>query len=354
MARITPQQRQRYGPFLTGSIPADVLKAIDDREVEDRLVQASGLLQRVAKAGAPGAGRQFGEQAQRILSARPRARTEQIVVAKMAKARVIGDPGMARALEQQARDELLAHPPAVRRFDPAAVIRKAKAAAQMLACFDQGGKLWGVVDPDCVEVLDGGDPGQPPADPASAGQAPPAGQVPPGGDPGAPVAKSARNGKQMKAVFDQQHRLIGMVDPDDVTMVITSMPGAKEAIGKAYARAVAKGRGAPAGRVAVYDERGRPMGWARPEDIADPDAQARNRGPVNAGGTTGMGQPRGTGPAEALPYDGPQQQRPGDAQTPDRQVIKAAQRAQRAPRAADGRVLLVRDLPPRNARRSGR
>ncbi len=359
MARITPQQRQRYGPFLTGSIRGDVLKAIDDQELEDRLVQASGLMQRVAKAATPGAGRQFGEQAQRILGARPRAETEQIVVAKMAKSRAMGDPAMAADLVQQARNELLAHPPAVRRFDPAAVVRKAKGAGQMLACFDQAGKLWGVCDPDDIEVVDGGDPGQAPADPAAAGQAPPAGQALPGGDPGAQVAKAAKSGKsgkQKRAVFDQQQRLIGMIDPELVTEVINDLPGAKEAIGKAYARAVARGRSArvtktaTAGRVAVYDERGRPMGYARPEDIADPDAQARNRGPVNAGGTTGMGQPRGTGPAASLPFDGPQSMLPGDAQTPGRQVIKAAQPR----RHPDGRIMLLRDLPPRNARRPGR
>jgi hypothetical protein len=340
MARITPQQRQRYGPFLTGSIPGDVMKAIDDRELEDRLAQASGLMQRVAKAATPGAGRQFGEQAQRILSARPRARTEQIVVAKMAKARALGNSPQAADLTRQAREELLLHPPAVRRFDPAAVVRKAKAGGQMLACFDQTGKLWGVCDPDDVEVVDAGDPGQAPADQAS-----PAGQAPSGGDPGttptapvAQVAKSAKGGK--RAIFDQQQRLIGMIDPELVTPVITDVPGAKEAIGKARARVVARAQGArvaktaPAGHVAAYDEHGRLMGYARPEDLADPAAQARNRGPVSAGGTNGLGAPRG----EAKPL-------PGDM--PGRTVVKAAQRA---PRTASGRVALLKDLPPRSAR----
>lgn len=54
-----------------------------------------------------------------------------------------------------------------------------------------------------------------------------------------------------------------------------------------------------------------------------PEAQAKDTGPVNAGGTTGMGQPRVTGPSEALPGDGPQAALPGDAQVPGRQVIKA-------------------------------
>jgi hypothetical protein len=55
---------------------------------------------------------------------------------------------------------------------------------------------------------------------------------------------------------------------------------------------------------------------ADPADLkgpGSPEAQAWNTGPVNAGGTTGMGQPRASGPQRALP---------GDAQ--DRTVVKAA------------------------------
>src|SRR5208282_3707707 len=44
---------------------------------------------------------------------------------------------------------------------------------------------------------------------------------------------------------------------------------------------------------------------------ASPEAQAKNTDPVNAGGTTGMGQPRVTGPDAALPGDGPQATLPG-------------------------------------------
>jgi hypothetical protein len=331
MARITPQQRQRYGPFLTGSVPGEVLKAIDDRELEDRLVQAVGLMQQVAKAATPGAGRQYGEQAQRILSARPRAQTEQVVAAKIAKAAALGpNSPQAADLTRQAREELLLNPPAKRRFDPGAIIRKAKAAAQMLACFDQGGKLYGVCDPDDVEMVDAGQPGQAPAD-----QEPPAGQSVPGADPAAQVAK-AKGAKQMRAIFDQQHRLIGMIDPDKVTPVTDSLPGAKEAIGKAYARTVAKAA--------------MPEGWTCPEchtaiapNITEhrcnaPAAQARNTGPVNAGGTTGMG--RTTGRGENIPP------LPGDV--PGRMVTKATYGPPR--RNPDGSIALLRDLPPRSAR----
>jgi hypothetical protein len=55
---------------------------------------------------------------------------------------------------------------------------------------------------------------------------------------------------------------------------------------------------------------------------ASPEAQARDSGPVNAGGTTGMGAPRTTGPAEAAPADGPQGKLPGDV--PGRAVVKSS------------------------------
>jgi hypothetical protein len=146
MARITPQQRQRYGPLLTGSVPGAVLGAIDDQELEDRLSQAAGLMQQVAKAATPGEGRQAGEQARRILAARPRAETEQIVVAKMAKARRLGDSPQAAALERQARNELLDHPPAVRRHDARGAVAKAASKPkpdddQLIALYDADGVL---------------------------------------------------------------------------------------------------------------------------------------------------------------------------------------------------------------------
>ena len=56
---------------------------------------------------------------------------------------------------------------------------------------------------------------------------------------------------------------------------------------------------------------------------ASPEMQAKNSGPINAGGVSGMGQPRVTGPDSALPGDGPQATLPGDAQTPGRKVIKS-------------------------------
>lgn len=57
------------------------------------------------------------------------------------------------------------------------------------------------------------------------------------------------------------------------------------------------------------------------KETASPDEQARNAGPVNAGGTTGLGEPRTTGPAASLPADGPQAALPGDV--PGRTVVKS-------------------------------
>jgi hypothetical protein len=58
-----------------------------------------------------------------------------------------------------------------------------------------------------------------------------------------------------------------------------------------------------------------------PEVLRSAEARARNTGPVKAGGTTGLGKPRQTGPAAASPADGPQRAMPGDLA--DRAVIKS-------------------------------
>lgn len=60
------------------------------------------------------------------------------------------------------------------------------------------------------------------------------------------------------------------------------------------------------------------------KETATPEAQAADTGPVNAGGTTGLGEPRTTGPAASLPADGPQASLPGDLA--GRTVVKGALR----------------------------
>jgi hypothetical protein len=86
------------------------------------------------------------------------------------------------------------------------------------------------------------------------------------------------------------------------------------------------------GKADVLDAAGRPIGTISPQggfvqqgyageqQTLNAAAQARNTDPVRAGGTTGMGTPRKTGPAASLPGDGPQAKLPGDS---DRAVIKA-------------------------------
>jgi len=277
MARITPQQRQRYGPLLTGSVPGDVLKAIDDQELEDRLVQAHGLMQQVAKAATPGEGRRSGEQARRILAARPRAETEQIVVAKMAKARRLGDSPQAAALERSARDELLSHPPAVRRDARGAVAKAASKPKpdddQLIPLYDAEGVLRYVGYPrDLQPVI----PAAPAASRSAPRQAPPPARPQQATAAGAQVAKVAAAAKataaeqvikglgpQWMPVYDWTGRLGGAVRRSDVTAL-----GAGQVL-----------KGAAAAFANVYDARRRRVGtapMARIVHLADLSGQ-RNR-----------------------------------------------------------------------------
>jgi hypothetical protein len=90
---------------------------------------------------------------------------------------------------------------------------------------------------------------------------------------------------------------------------------------------VAKARAANVrepGLLGVWTAKGALVGVIDRSDVhpvLTPEEQAANRGPAWVGGTTGMGEPRVTGPDAALPADGPQQSLPGDV--PGRQVVKA-------------------------------
>ena len=96
----------------------------------------------------------------------------------------------------------------------------------------------------------------------------------------------------------------GFVSPDAITRGNhgrpgepgSGKPGEDRGTGRVPAGGAAEeqvAKAVPAGHVAVRDEHGQAHGYVRPEDLTDPaTAQARNRGPVKAGGTTGMGQPR--------------------------------------------------------------
>lgn len=108
----------------------------------------------------------------------------------------------------------------------------------------------------------------------------------------------------LMAVYDCTGKLVGAVDEAQVIPVTDA-----EIVAKA----------ASAGMTAMYSEQGKAVGFTHPGAV-----QPVSNVTVNAGGTTGMGTPRVTGPAEALPLDGPQQRLPGDV--PGRQVIKNARR----------------------------
>jgi hypothetical protein len=152
MAEVSPELQRRYG-LMIGSIPEAIRKAIGSEELTDRLVMAAGLMRESQAARSPADRRALGTRAARVLGARPRAETEQIVVAKMAKAKAIGDPAQAMSLERQARQELALNPPAVRRRRPGGrPVAKASANAKaaggtLIAVYNQAGELVGVVDP---------------------------------------------------------------------------------------------------------------------------------------------------------------------------------------------------------------
>jgi hypothetical protein len=336
--------------LLASLVPDAVAKSISNAEFNDRIVEAARLSrQAVDPALSPSLRQAAKNRAQAVLRAQPRAVTEGEHKALIAKAAAVRNPAQANAIRRQAERLIEAdHPPAPRRWSPSAVIAKAKADGQLLACFDNAGNLFGVADPDDVQPVEA----QADAD-APAGAAAPAGtpRAVPGDVPGAQGAQvvkaSGSSGKQMKAVFDREGRLLGIIDPDDVQPVITSLPGGKETIAKNRAKTVAAPRRAVAKAsadddlVTVYDAAGRLYQVSRSILLA-PEVQARNTGPVNAGGTTGMGRLRQTGPADALPADGPQRALPGDV--PGRQVVKTAGETARSRRLAQIAKATGRDL----------
>ena len=138
------------------------------------------------------------------------------------------------------------------------------------------------------------------------------------------MAAIAKAGRVLSAANEAKIRQAS----EALSQVLASLPSAPQA-----GEPVAKEKGAAMPNHTI-DVRGREMAQgpaadtlARPGPVAKtatPEDQARDTGPVNAGGTTGMGQPRMTGPDAALPGDGPQADKPGDAA--GRQVVKAALR----------------------------
>ncbi len=126
----------------------------------------------------------------------------------------------------------------------------------------------------------------------------------------------AKSGRVLSSANEQAIRAAA----ESLQKVLASLPEAPIAKEKeaAMANHTIDVRGRQMAQGAAADVLARPGPVAK---AASPEDQARDTGPVNAGGTTGMGQPRTTGPDAALPGDGPQAQLPGDT---GRQVVKSA------------------------------
>lgn len=305
----------RYAQLWLSLVPDEVRKSITAAELNDRVLEAVRLSKKAADLTLPKKDREEARaRAQQVMRASPRAVTERQVAVKIAKAEQLGNSPQADTLRRQAQALLDQNPPAPRR---GAAVWKAKAAPEpdITPVFDEDGQLIGVVDTDKITPLSGkqsgGTPPPPPAQDSATAQAPaPAGQ---------PVAKASR----LPVVVLDQRGVRYMVDRRNIR---------QSTVRKAGGGGQLTYRDRADGTTDVIDAAGRPIGtinsqgmlvrqgYAGEQQGLNPAEQARNTGPVRAGGTTGMGQPRVTGPDSALPGDGPQQAAPGDL---DRMVIKA-------------------------------
>jgi len=287
-----------YARLLLANVPDEIRKSISSEELNDRLVEAARAS---AQATDPALSADVRKMARRrglaVLRAQPRDVTERQHRELIAKAAAAQNPfhadAIRRAAERLIEEE---HPVAPRRG--AAVAKAGKAGKEPpVPVFDADGNLVGVVEADEIMPVAGAgkktgaaqDTADQPAGQAAA-QAPADGQQ--------PVAKAWRT-----TVYDQRGRAY-VADRRNIR------PLAGGAVRKAADDLVT-----------LYDSAGRAYQVDR-SAVQPADAQARSTGPVRAGGTTGMGKPRVTGPGAALPGDGPQRAMPGDMA--GRTVVKAA------------------------------
>jgi hypothetical protein len=309
------------GLFLS-RIPAEVRKCISGDEAADRAVEAMRLSSLAADPGLSAETRQgYRDSAQAVLAARPRDVVAKEARALIAKAdAIVGGGAPAELLRLRAERLVGEHPIAPRRSAEAGLegirqghrarVAKAKKAEKdpPVPVFDADGNLIGVCDADDIMPVAGAgkkaDAAAAPAPAQPAGQAAGAAAA-----DAAPVAKAAdgrvfvwdQHGRRYLTHPRSIHRRIAKAGDDDM--------------------------------VTMYDAAGR--AYQVPSSaIRSAEDQARDTGPVSAGGTTGMGQPRMTGPAAALPGDGPQARLRGGVA--DRTVVKAGP-------AGPGRVRTVGD-----------
>lgn len=268
-----------YAQLWLSLVPDEVRKSITPAELNDRVLEADRLSKKAADLNLGKEDREEARaRAQQVMRAAPRAETERLVAAKVAKAAQLGNSPQADMLRRQAQDLLKQNPPAPRRD---AAVRKAEAdIAEMVPVFDQNGQLIGIADPGDITPVRGSKTNPTPEENAQDEQ----------------TAENVAKATGMVAVYDAAGR-----------PYLT------------YQRQIRKAAAQSGELVTVTDSSGRSYRVPR-SFLQSPEVQARNTGPVSAGGTTGLGQPRATGPAAALPGDGPQAKLPGDL---DRTVIKA-------------------------------
>ncbi len=147
MAKITKAVQQAHR-FTAALIPADVMKAISQAELLDRLEHAELLSRKARNASDRVLGRGYSAVAKAALTAQPRAVTERQVAELTVRAAATPNSSQADAIRRQAQRLLEEHPPAPRRADSVAVA-KAKAAAgdgdDLMVCYDQNGTAYGVI-----------------------------------------------------------------------------------------------------------------------------------------------------------------------------------------------------------------
>lgn len=114
MAAMTSALRARY-PQHADLIPPDVLRAIDETELLDRLDEAGRLLGKAVATPSPVLDRGYRDQARRMLAAQPRDLTETRVQAWMTKADGAHTAQYAETCRAEAEAIRAANPPAPRR-----------------------------------------------------------------------------------------------------------------------------------------------------------------------------------------------------------------------------------------------
>jgi hypothetical protein len=279
---MMPADPHFHARMLLSRVPDEIRKSISTDELNDRLIEAARL---GAQANDPSLSNELRRAAklrgQAILQAQPARATKQQHAELIAKAAATSHRGQAEAIRREA-EELISERHPIAPPHRGAAVRKAKAdIAEMVPVFNQDGQLIGIADPADITPVRGSKPSPTPEENAQDAQA----------------AENVAKATGMVAVYDAAGR-----------PYLT------------YQRDIRKSAAQAGDLVTVQDSSGRSYRVPR-SVLQSPEVQARNTGPVNAGGTTGMGQPRQTGPASSSPANGPQRALPGDV--PDRTVIKA-------------------------------